>query len=289
MRYVVIGDVHGELDALTRLRARVQTLPRGGDAHLDEPTDRTDSCHTILAGDLVDRGPRSREVIEYVRAGVRDGQMSSVLGNHDEMFLQAVLLFRRDLFRAAGLDPDQYEPMVRDFRFAPQRFLRHWLSQGGDQTLRSYSGHAFHPHTWAIPPEHVLFLIKLPLAIRVPLSEPLTEPSTDDAPVRAPEDRDLTVTHARAGAHAVTEALRHRTNPVLVGEAARYQLLWSRTIPTDPVAGVHISGHTPHEFPLEVSGGWEIDTGCVFGNTLTAWISDISQMESVPCGRVANE
>lgn len=282
----MIGDVHGELDALTRLRARVEALRGRGDTRDDGPTGRTDSCHTILAGDLVDRGPRSREVIEYVRAGVRDGQMSSVLGNHDEMFLQAVLLFRRDLVVAAGVDPDQYEPMVRDFRFAPQRFLRHWLSQGGDQTLRSYSGHAFHPETWGIPPEHVRFLIDLPLAIRVPLSERLT---TEDAPVRPPDDRFLTVTHARAGAQAVDDALHHRADSLRIGEAARYQLLWSRKTPTDPVTGVHISGHTPHEHPLAVRGGWEIDTGCVFGNTLTAWISDFNQMVSVPCGRVGSE
>ena len=64
MPHYVIGDVHGEYDALIKL---VSKLPK--DAKL------------IFVGDLVDRGSRSAEVVKFVR----DGGHLCVMGNHEYM------------------------------------------------------------------------------------------------------------------------------------------------------------------------------------------------------------
>ena len=66
----VIGDVHGHADTLTAL---IESL------NLDS-IDRV-----VLLGDLVDRGPKSCEVIRIAR---EDSQIFCILGNHEEMMLK---------------------------------------------------------------------------------------------------------------------------------------------------------------------------------------------------------
>ncbi len=66
MRRIVIGDVHGCLEELKLLLAKVG-YEKGKD-------------QAICAGDLVNRGPYSGAVVSYVRENGIDG----VMGNHDE-------------------------------------------------------------------------------------------------------------------------------------------------------------------------------------------------------------
>lgn len=79
-RAYVIGDIHGRLDLLDQLLARI-------DAELE----RRPARKTVLAfvGDLIDRGPQSAQVIErlrnYRRPGVRP---VFILGNHEEVLLR---------------------------------------------------------------------------------------------------------------------------------------------------------------------------------------------------------
>ncbi len=66
MKHYVIGDVHGEFDTLMALVAKLSK-----DAKL------------IFVGDLIDRGAKSKEVIEFVR----QNNHLCVLGNHEELML----------------------------------------------------------------------------------------------------------------------------------------------------------------------------------------------------------
>ncbi len=61
----VIGDVHGEIEALETLLGRLDGRP------------------LVFVGDLVDRGPDSVAVVERVAALVREGRAESILGNHE--------------------------------------------------------------------------------------------------------------------------------------------------------------------------------------------------------------
>ncbi len=70
----VIGDVHGEIHALHRLRDRLGYDDRGRHPH---------GRRLVFVGDLGDRGPDSPGVVDWVRALVSAGRAQCVLGNHD--------------------------------------------------------------------------------------------------------------------------------------------------------------------------------------------------------------
>lgn len=96
-RLVLIGDVHGHYEGLCRLLDLVS--PRVGD-------------RLYFLGDLVDRGPSSASVVEFVR----QCGYSVVRGNHEDMML---LTFEGKQINAAQL------------------FV--WSNSGGDETLASYT------------------------------------------------------------------------------------------------------------------------------------------------------
>jgi hypothetical protein len=70
----LIGDVHGEIEALKSLVARL-----GYDEHGRHPQGR----RLVFLGDLTDRGPDSPAVVDYVAKLVDAGRAQCVLGNHD--------------------------------------------------------------------------------------------------------------------------------------------------------------------------------------------------------------
>lgn len=78
----VVGDVHGERDALAELLRRAGLIDGaetwiGADARL------------WLMGDLVDRGPDGIGTIELVMSLQRDADVRCLLGNHEVMLLAA--------------------------------------------------------------------------------------------------------------------------------------------------------------------------------------------------------
>ncbi len=75
-RTFIIGDVHGCAATLRRL-VEVALRP--------EPTDRI-----CLLGDLIDRGPDSKGVLDFIfELRERGLRVDSIRGNHEEMYLQA--------------------------------------------------------------------------------------------------------------------------------------------------------------------------------------------------------
>lgn len=75
----IVGDIHGEIDALRDLAQALGYAANG--AH---PQGR----RLMLVGDLIDRGPDSLGVVRWVAQRVERGRASCVMGNHD---LNAVL------------------------------------------------------------------------------------------------------------------------------------------------------------------------------------------------------
>ena len=70
----IVGDVHGEYDAMMKLMATL-----GYDKDGRHPYGR----HLVFVGDLVDRGPDSVAVLRKVRELVLSGRALCVLGNHE--------------------------------------------------------------------------------------------------------------------------------------------------------------------------------------------------------------
>lgn len=81
-RAYAIGDVHGCLDLLEQLLARIEADSR---AREDAKT------FIVMLGDLVDRGPDSRGVIELLANYAPDfARLVFLMGNHEEFFLDVM-------------------------------------------------------------------------------------------------------------------------------------------------------------------------------------------------------
>lgn len=96
-RRIFIGDVHGHYDGLMKL---LEAMAPSSD----------DQVHFV--GDLIDRGPKSAQVIDFVRRH----RYRCVLGNHEQLLLDAF-------------------PNNR----VSQGALQAWLQSGGQSTVASYN------------------------------------------------------------------------------------------------------------------------------------------------------
>ncbi|MFC4293977.1 metallophosphoesterase family protein [Novosphingobium tardum] len=103
-RAYAIGDVHGRLDLLEQL---VETI--AADDAAREPAE----THLILLGDLIDRGPQSRGVLDFLMTPPDFAHELVLLRGNHEQFLIDVLASPRDVWGG-------------------------WLQHGGRQTLASY-------------------------------------------------------------------------------------------------------------------------------------------------------
>jgi len=142
MTIYAIGDIHGQLEMLLGAVDLV-TADGGSDAEI------------VFLGDLVDRGPDSRGVVEFLMQGQADGKRWHVLkGNHDRLF---------EGFVSTGF---QFDPRIRSGLG--------WLHRrmGGVETLASYGIEGVgDPGTEAdiraaraaVPQAHLDFLGSLPL------------------------------------------------------------------------------------------------------------------------------
>jgi serine/threonine protein phosphatase 1 len=81
-RVYAIGDVHGHFDLLIALLKRIKT---------DSEQRPKAETHIVLLGDLIDRGPHSAQVIEYLRTYRDDfATFHFVMGNHEEAMLESL-------------------------------------------------------------------------------------------------------------------------------------------------------------------------------------------------------
>ena len=134
-RAYVVGDIHGRLDLLEDLLAKIH-------AELQHRPAR--KTLLVFVGDLIDRGPSSAQVLERLRTYRRQGiQTIFLLGNHEEVLLRII---RGD-----------------------SELITKWRWFGGSECLQSYgvdpaeiarlSGEdALAMFRGAIPREHVEFL-----------------------------------------------------------------------------------------------------------------------------------
>ena len=121
----IIGDVHGcagELETLlTRLGYDVRWSGTPGTASVEvvPPAGR----RAIFVGDLVDRGPRSPDVLRIVMSMVESGAAFAVPGNHDVKFLR--WLDGKDVKPTHGLDRTiaQFEGETKAFRNRVREFF----------------------------------------------------------------------------------------------------------------------------------------------------------------------
>ncbi len=101
-RVYAVGDIHGRLDLFEALVDAIEA---------DDAAREPATTEVILLGDLVDRGPSSKGVIELAREWQQRRAVRILAGNHEEMFLRS---------------------------FDEQEMFRHFLRHGGRETILSY-------------------------------------------------------------------------------------------------------------------------------------------------------
>ena len=75
-----VGDIHGRLDLLDELLEKI---------HEDIAQRKSREVLLVFVGDLIDRGPNSRQVLERLRTYEHPGvQTVFILGNHEEVLLR---------------------------------------------------------------------------------------------------------------------------------------------------------------------------------------------------------
>ncbi|ESQ77684.1 metallophosphoesterase [Asticcacaulis sp. AC402] len=128
----IIGDVHGCFDELHALMLTLGYVIEGREPYrVHHPEGR----RLILAGDLVDRGPKTPEVLRIVMDMVESGVAFCVNGNHDEKLKKA--LSGRDVKIAHGLAEslEQLSHETPEFRSRVVDFLdgliSHYVFDGG--------------------------------------------------------------------------------------------------------------------------------------------------------------
>lgn len=147
MRYAVIADVAGQYEALMRLIAKI-------------PSD----YELIFLGDLIDRGPDSDLVVEYVI----NNNHKCVLANHEHM--------QYDYYRShriygmyGAIHGGMYDRNI-------------WLSNGGHTTFRRYTkvpSSTETPRSAHLLDKHLDWIKGLPLSIRVPIDMTVEESIKD--------------------------------------------------------------------------------------------------------------
>ena len=80
----IIGDIHGCYDELCELLEKIGYVVSKEQTMAHSPEDRK----LVFLGDLVDRGPKSPEVLRMVMSMVQAKQAYCVLGNHDGKLLR---------------------------------------------------------------------------------------------------------------------------------------------------------------------------------------------------------
>jgi serine/threonine protein phosphatase 1 len=145
-RVYAIGDIHGRCDLLRRLHTQITA-----DIETAAPDLR---IQLVFLGDYIDRGPSSRQVVDFLLSHtISRAEKIYLVGNHEA----TLLAFLKEPETTSG-----------------------WLRYGGDATLRSY-GIALEPSETPgtlqlkqlgsellakLPPQHIAFYNELKLSFR---------------------------------------------------------------------------------------------------------------------------
>lgn len=236
--FYALGDVHGQIDQLNRALALIET-------------DGGPEAQVQFVGDLVDRGPDSKGVIQHIIDGQAAGKpWSCILGNHDLMFYQFVT-----------------EGIVSHSEISSDKT---WLNKslGGMITLASYLDGVDIDHPdWPgwdaakadgvdpAPPSLIAALQEQAKA-HVP-AEHLDWIASLDLYREAPDDIVFVHAGIRPG--------------VALPDQARTDLVWIRTGWLDHTAPhdvMFVHGHTALEFPQHHGNRINIDAGAGYGRPL---------------------
>lgn len=195
-----VGDIHGCYDKLVEMMKIL-------------PWDRDNGDLLLFIGDYIDRGPKSKEVVEFlVRLKEKGGNFVFLKGNHEKMLLDYYI--------------QQKDQML-------------YVANGGAETIASYVEGAIGRKAFALPEDHLNFLLSLKLYYETEDYIFVHAGLRDGIPLDQQSEEDL----------------------LWIREEFIYSAFdWNKRV---------IFGHTALETPFVTPSKIGIDTGAVYGNKLT--------------------
>ncbi len=130
----IIGDVHGCADELETLLVKLgySISWKDGEPEVHAPSGRT----AVFVGDLVDRGPRSPDVLRIAKHMVDSGIALAVVGNHDDKLKRFLDGRKVKLTHGLAETVDQLEAESDDFKQGMREWLdgliSHYVLDGGN-------------------------------------------------------------------------------------------------------------------------------------------------------------
>lgn len=128
-----IGDIHGEHELLLKLMDMIEAKREGDEGFT-----------MVFLGDYVDRGPDSRDVVEFLMRGPSNPKDNWIClkGNHEDMMVRALVTREVDAWR-------------------------HWEMNGGNATIKSWEN-PDDPGYFTVTPEQGQWLAGLPVMLETP-------------------------------------------------------------------------------------------------------------------------
>jgi protein phosphatase len=237
----IIGDVHGCFDELVALLERLgYRVSVGGQAAREISVAPPPGRRAVFLGDLVDRGPRTPDVLRLVMGMVERGDALCVPGNHEAKLLRR--LRGKDVSLTHGLAQtlEQLERETPDFREQVARFIDGLISH------------------------YVL------------------------------DDGRLVVAHGGMKAEYAGRASGRVRGFALYGDTTGEIDEYGLPVRLDWAADYRgramvVYGHTPVREAEWLNNTIDIDTGCVFGGSLTALRYPERELASVPAAQTYYE
>lgn len=243
--YAAIGDIHGGLDLLEPLYGRLKAILES-----DYPTDI--QKRIVFLGDYVDRGPYSKEVVDFLLQIAPDPRHVILPGNHEQLMHEFITA-------------DDEDDLIDAARI--------WFRNGGLETLQSYlpTHHSVFDYAHQ---ENELVLEEARDAIPESHKSFLNWVLNGRAPYHIDRDAGLFFVHAgvdpnkRLEDHGYNELLWSRNKSFLKGKT------W-----VEKLKVVH--GHTITEKPVNQDHRIGIDTGAFTTGILSAVIIDNDRIKFV--------
>ena len=239
--YIVFPDTHGHFDeVLTLLRC----LHHAG---------YTKERRMVFLGDLLDRGPHVRLLLELVIRLQRQGHIC-IAGNHEYTLRMA-------------LNPDVPNHAT---------WVERWANKYEDQTLKSYGLKTRIP-LWQMSAREKLFVVKA-LKNRMPVHH---QAFLNQLPLFFETENHIFI-HAgltQSGWNEQKNDLHDLSHPRGPAQIFSCELADAFEHPSEKIV---VSGHTVHSKPHVGTRRIQLHCGVEVGGPLVVWISDIDKFLKLP-------
>lgn len=269
-RLLVVGDIHGCLDELRALVTAAGIDPAQGDA-------------VVATGDLVAKGPKSREVVQWL---MQHGHFS-VIGNHDQHVLKSAMLQGRLDGRRYSVDAD-IEVWTPELAAKADRnsdeYARTYYARMNGFTDEESSDYAHWSIARELSDDQLSWLTSLPISIDLSAAYPKEAGAAPwtvvhagvvpDVPLEAQHPYHVTMIRNWVAATATP------SNDTTTGDA------WSMARPTGKgraLPAALVFGHDAGRgFQHPSADRLGLDTGASIGRYLTGLLLPDARVVSVP-------